>query len=102
MLALAERLEGSAGVIVASAAASLAFIVGTILLAVALRRAELAPAWTAGALVVSQVVLFVDFGTPSRLIGFGLLAIGFGYIAFKIFAMPEAESSGKGERRGPG
>lgn len=99
MVALAGRVLDSPGVTVALASAILGYVLGPVVLAAALRRADAAPPWVAGALVMSQLLL-VFGGELVDAVGYALLALGFGYVGVKSLTRHLGEdilAGGRGE-----
>ena len=67
---------------------------GTILLGVALWRARIAPTWLAIGFTVSQPIHLASVMTgirPIDLVGWGLTAVGFGWAAWRLLRMRDAE-----------
>jgi MFS family permease len=89
MVSLVERVEDSTGFIVVLLMFLVGLNIGLILLAAALWRARVAPAWVTLALAASVIVLFLGSDKVLGAIGFALLALAFGWVGRAVLAQPD-------------
>jgi hypothetical protein len=66
MTALMTRLDNAAGLELIFTIGGLAVLVGTVVLAIGLVRAQVARAWVAACLPIAMIVNIVGFGATSR------------------------------------
>jgi hypothetical protein len=99
MVALVERVEDNAGFVVVLLMFLVGLNLGLILLAAALWRAQVAPAWVALAVVASVIVLFLGSDKILGAIGFALLAVAFGWVGRAVLAQSDDDWEARPTRK---
>lgn len=97
VLAVVDPMEGLPGFLVVLAMFLVGFIIGPILLAVALHRSRSAPSWAAAGIGAGMLV-FANAGTslPMTLVACGLLVVGMGAVAVRVLSMNDTEWARRG------
>lgn len=98
MVALIEQVDDKAGFVVVLLMFLVGLNLGLSLLAAALWRAPVAPAWVAPAVVASVVVLLVGSDKILGAIAFALLAVAFGWVGRAVLA--QSDDTGRLSRPG--
>ncbi|MGH3089839.1 MAG: hypothetical protein ACRDSJ_21375 [Rubrobacteraceae bacterium] len=103
MAALSERMTASPEFTVVALSLFGGWVIGLILLAVALRRARAAALWVTGVIVVGVVT--DTFSPGGKIIEVGsllMVAVGFGWVGLKVLAMSDEERRREGSRASEG
>ena len=103
MIALAERMMGSAGFTILLLVALFGSFLGLAFLAAGLWRARVVPAWPSVLILLFVVMEFTVIGVSEVLesVALVLLAIGLGWVSIKVLSMSDAEwhEASVGDRR---
>jgi hypothetical protein len=93
MIALAERMMGSAGFTILLLVALFGSFLGLAFLAAGLWRARVVPAWPSVLILLFVVMEFTVIGVSEVLesVALVLLAIGLGWVGIKVLSMSDAE-----------
>ena len=103
MVALFERMNDSAGVVIPFYAMSFGFAVGMLCLALGLYRARAVQSWTTVVIGLSAVLLAIAFPTASELLsiaGAALLFVGLGSVGRMVLSESDEDWEHTPEHRG--